>query len=418
MRKTIVVKGPALSRSGYGEQTRYAIRALRSREELFDLYIVNIPWGNTSHLMEDNEETQFIRDSVIKTQMHINAGRGFDMSLQVTIPNEFEKIAQHNVGYTAGIETTIVAPEWIQKANETVDKVIVVSEHSKKIFEQSKYEVQDKQGNVVPNWGLNVPIESIGYATREFKEEDLGLEFTTSKNFLTVAQWGPRKNLENTIGWFIQEFREDEDVGLVIKANTVNDSIIDHEATVKRLDLLRRHIGEHKCKIYLIHGELPPGGLTWLYNHPTMKALINIAHGEGYGLPLFEAAQNGLPLITITWSGQLDFICKPNKKGKKVPHVIKVDYDIAKVPPQAVWKGVIPEHAMWAYARENSYKAALRDCLNKEKHYKQRAKVLQKHILANFTPEVMYDKFVDLIYPAQLRADVEKEIDNLLADLL
>ena len=45
------------------------------------------------------------------------------MSLQVTIPNEFEKIAPVNIGYTAGIETTKVAPEWIEKCNNIVDKV-------------------------------------------------------------------------------------------------------------------------------------------------------------------------------------------------------------------------------------------------------------------------------------------------------
>ena len=40
--KKVIVKGPALSRSGYGEQTRFAIQALRSRPELFDIYILII----------------------------------------------------------------------------------------------------------------------------------------------------------------------------------------------------------------------------------------------------------------------------------------------------------------------------------------------------------------------------------------
>ena len=49
---------------------------------------------------------------------------------------------------------------------------------------------------------------------------------------------------------------------------------------------------------------------------------------------------------------------------------------------------------------------------------KQRALNLQKHILENFTPEAMYEKFVNLIYPEELRADTEAEINDLLADLL
>ena len=35
MKKNIILVGPILTRSGYGEQARFALRALRSREDLF-----------------------------------------------------------------------------------------------------------------------------------------------------------------------------------------------------------------------------------------------------------------------------------------------------------------------------------------------------------------------------------------------
>ena len=38
------------------------------------------------------------------------------ISLQISIPNEWEKLAPVNIGITAGIETTKVAPQWIEKA--------------------------------------------------------------------------------------------------------------------------------------------------------------------------------------------------------------------------------------------------------------------------------------------------------------
>ena len=38
MKKKIIIRGPALSQTGYGEQTRFALRALRSREDIFDIY--------------------------------------------------------------------------------------------------------------------------------------------------------------------------------------------------------------------------------------------------------------------------------------------------------------------------------------------------------------------------------------------
>ena len=88
------------------------------------------------------------------------------------------------------------------------------------------------------------------------------------------------------------------------------------------------------------------------------------------GITLFEAAYNGLPLVTITWGGQMDFICKPNKKGKRVPHVARVDYNLEPVPRDILWPGVIVEGSEWAVAKEASYKRAIRDILTKETHHK------------------------------------------------
>lgn len=395
MRKKIIVKAPVLSRSGYGEQSRFALRALRSRDDLFDIYLINIPWGHTGLITENDEERQWIDQTILKTGMANQDKTAYDMSLQITVPNEFEQMAPVNVGYTAGIETTKVAPEWIAKCNETVERLIVVSNHSKKVFEQTKYNVKDDQGNEHEGWGLHKPVCAVNYPVRKATPEPLEIEFETTNNFLVVSQWAIRKNIENTIKWFTDAFRDDPDAGLVLKTNTAADSITDRAFTEFRLKELLKSCGEYKCKIYFLHGTISPGNLTWLYKHPTMRALINIGHGEGFGLPLFEAAYTGLPLITVTWSGHMDFICKPNKKGKEVPKVIRVDYELKPVQPEAVWKGVINDDSMWAYAKEASFKRALKEAISKKAHWKKEAKLLQNHILENFTTKKMYNEFVE-----------------------
>ena len=114
MQKKILLKGPLLTRSGYGEQARYALRCLRSRPELFDIYIQPLTWGSTSWLGELNEEREWIDSKIEKTISFIQQGGQFDMSLQVTIPNEWEPLAEVNVGYTAGMETTQIAPSGLK----------------------------------------------------------------------------------------------------------------------------------------------------------------------------------------------------------------------------------------------------------------------------------------------------------------
>jgi|TARA_R100001129_G_C5154654_1_gene199927 hypothetical protein len=123
--------------------------------------------------------------------------------------------------------------------------------------------------------------------------------------------------------------------------------------------------------------------------------MINIGHGEGFGLPLYEAACHALPLVTVTWSGQMDFICMTNKKGKRVPKVVRVDYDLNNVQPEAVWNGVIQADSKWCFARGGSFKRALNECLTKNAHYKQQAEVLKNHIFKSFTQEQQNAKFIE-----------------------
>jgi len=227
MKKKVIVKGPALSASGYGEHARFVLRSLRAKEDLFDIYLHNITWGKTSWVFEDSEERRWIDGLIKKTAEYIQAVQGqagFDISLQVTIPNEFEKIAAKNIGVTAGIETNKVSPEWLQKANE-MDKLVVVSNHAKYGFESTTYPLQDEQKNHVADLKCEVPVEVVGYPVRTFDKADVEFNFDTSFNFLTVALWGQRKNMVKNIENFVEEFTDNEDVGLILKSSITSGSL-------------------------------------------------------------------------------------------------------------------------------------------------------------------------------------------------
>ena len=126
MRKKILLKAPLLTRSGYGEQARFALRSLRSREDLFDVFIQPLQWGQTSWMSDLDDEREWIDHTIEKTIGYIQQGGQFDISFQVTIPNEWERLAPVNIGYTAGIETNKVAHQWLLKGNE-MNKIVAVS---------------------------------------------------------------------------------------------------------------------------------------------------------------------------------------------------------------------------------------------------------------------------------------------------
>ena len=419
MKKRVILKGPLLTRSGYGEQARFALRALRSRPDEFDIYIQPLTWGRTSWLHEQDEERLFIDQAIEKTIGFIQQGGRFDMSVQCTIPNEFEKMATVDIGYTAGIEATAVSAKWLQSVNEIVDRLIVVSSFSMDAFKRSEY--SGELDGVPTKLRIEKPIDFVNYPVKVQGElSQLPIELEYDFNFVCVAQWGPRKNLSNTVSWFVQEFHDDE-VGLVLKSNIAKNSIMDRTLMLERLkDQLNVTYPDRKCKIYLLHGDMTEQEMHSLYLHPKIKAFMAFPHGEGFGLPIFEAAYSGLPVVATGWSGHLDFLIDEN--GKHSKPFYEVGYDMNTVPAEALWEDVLIKEAMWAYPRETSAKEKMRECYNdiiagKDLGACEYALELKER----FSAEKMYSKFVDIVLesaPEGTAVNDMDEIEKLFAEAL
>ena len=393
MKKKIFVRGPVLSQSGYGEQSRFALRALKSREDLFDIYIQPINWGQTGWIWQEDEMRQWMDRRILETQMLLQKQQlQPDISLQITIPNEFEKLCAVNIGYTAGIETTKVAPQWLEKGN-IMDKILVVSQHAKSSYVNTVAQAQNKQTGEVFPYKLKTPVEVVWENTPMSSEveEIPGFDPRHDFNFLCVSQMGPRKNLENTIKWFVEEFI-DQEVGLVLKSNLKSNSVIDKEHIEASLSSLLATYPERKCSVSLLHGDLSEGQMRALYEHDKVKAMVNISHGEGFGLPLFEAARSALPIIAVGWSGQMDFLNFENKD-----YFLKVKHEVKQVQQSVVWNGVIEADSMWAYADQGSYKMVLRQMFKKYDSFVKQATELQALVNQDFGDEVLFKGFVDNI---------------------
>ena len=207
----------------------------------------------------------------------------------------------------------------------------------------------------------------------------------------------------------------------MVKAAIQNTSNIDKEMTKERLKNLlnSEKLKGRKCKIYLVHGDMTEEEMNGLYEHKSIKGFINIAHGEGFGLPMFEAAYHKVPVIAIGWSGHLDFLYAPEKKKKtkkskneKIAHFAKVSHTMGQVQPYAVWDGVIQKDSLWAYPVEKSYKAALQDVYENHKVYQKTANNLNTYLRSKFTNANQYKQFADAVYQNE-NFDVEGWLDSL-----
>ena len=407
MRKTVLVEGPALTQSGYGEHTRLVLRALRDREDILDVYLNPLNWGSTSWIIKETDETEWFKSLMAKQFK----GQNYDMHIHVGIPNEFTAKAPHAVCVTAGIETTKVSPMWVQKTHE-MSKVIVPSEFSKWVFENTKYDMQDQEGNT-HNVGCGAPVQVVHYpVTTLEKDNNFSIDLDHDFNFLMVAQWGIRKNIANTLLWFYEEFG-DEDVGLVIKTNTSRNCYMDREATSEKLQEVLEQLDHKnkKCSVYLLHGDMTREEMNSLYSHPKIKAFITATHGEGYGLPIFEAALNELPVVAPGWSGHLDFLYGDvkDKKGKvkRRPLFLKVDYNLSPVQKEAVWKDIIVPDSMWCYPNASDFKRKLRNVFRDNGMYKSWARKLKKTIIKNHDIKKIKEQMLEALLPTGMLKEPE-----------
>ena len=411
MIKRVLVRGPALTQSGYGEHTRFLLRSLRKNPDKFDVYLVALGWGQTGWLSEDTEERRWIDEIILKTHHYAQSGGQFDMSVQVSIPNEWERIAPYNVGVTAGIETTKVSPVWLERCN-LMDKVITISEHSKQVLQDTVYQGVNRETKQPMTLKCDVPVEIVHYPVKDEKPDNLGIKLKYNFNYLMVSQWGPRKNIENAVKWWVEE-NYDEEVGLIIKTSLKNNSIMDKN--------LKGIIGsflpeDSKCKIYLLHGDLTEPQMQSLYTHKKVKVLVNLSHGEGFGLPIFDAACHGMPVIAPGWSGHCDFLYMPQKDGKSKAMFADVNYDIAPVQDFAVWDGVIQKDSMWCYPQEGHYKMRLRQVRRNYDSWKKKAKTLRGWVRKEFDTSKQHQLFADSVYGEVV--DVQSWLDELNTDLV
>ena len=133
---TVVVSCPADTYSGYGGRARDFVQALIDLGK-YDVKILSQRWGNTRFgYLKDHSEDDLHSRLIYKLEQRP------DIWIQITIPNEFQKVGKFNIGVTAGIETSVCDPSWIQGGNN-MDVIFVSSNHAKDVLVNSKFEMTE-----------------------------------------------------------------------------------------------------------------------------------------------------------------------------------------------------------------------------------------------------------------------------------
>lgn len=397
----LVIQCPAGTRSGYGERSRDLIRALIALDK-YDIKIISTRWGSTPmNALTDQDE-----DIVSRFLLHPLTQQP-EIYMQVTVPNEFQRIGKFNIGVTAGIETTLCDASWIEGCNR-MDLILASSNHAKSVFEASTYEKRDSATNqLLGTLKLEKPVEVLfeGVRLDKFKRgysnkpliEDLMNQVQENFAFLFVGHWlqgafgEDRKNVSGLIKTFFEAFKNKSDApALILKTSIIGPAVVDREEIKKRIEEIKSSMDTKNLpNVYLITADLTDEEMSDLYNHEKVKTHISFTKGEGYGRPLAEAALTGKPIIVSGWSGHSDFLDSKSS--------ILVSGELKNVHPSAVWQGVINPDAQWFNINYNEALAYMKDVFQNYKSYAERSRKTFHHIKTNFSFDAMQSKLKSIL---------------------
>ena len=372
------IRGPLLSISGYGVHSRQIARWAFAQD--FHVTVEILPWGNTPWYT-DRHECDGLIDKIMEASRPLTSRP--DYSFQIQLPNEWDNtIAKKNFGVTAVVESDKCSEDWIKSCLQ-MHHIIVPSEFSKKCLVNSG--LNAKRVTVIPeSW-----MDAIGISQPEIE-----LPFETDNNYLMLGQMSgdwetDRKNTAQTIALFCDVFEGRDDVGLIVKTNSGGNSSVDRAVSRNMLKSVLRQVRKDQFpRVYFLHGYLKEKEVAALYQHHKVKGLISLTHGEGFGLPLLEAAACGLPICATNWSAHTEFL--------NLGNWTKVDARIEPISSKKVDGTIWVEGAKWAYPKIEETKAALETFVSNNDELQKQASGLHEKILQKYSFTKIYyryDKF-------------------------
>ncbi len=129
------------------------------------------------------------------------------------------------------------------------------------------------------------------------------------RRFYSIGKWEPRKNFPALMAAYLTAFSPSDDVSLTIKTSGSWPNYAPPSEVLAKLltfsDVVSNGWTKENCTIRIMEGVLSRGQILKL--HFENNIYVSASHGEGYGLPAFEAKVAGNRLMYVPWGGVVDF---------------------------------------------------------------------------------------------------------------
>ena len=404
MKPLVLVTAPVGTRSGYGSHSRDICRSLITMDR-FDVKIWPVRWGGTP---QDalNEKNPYDKPIIERLLSDPNMDRQPDIHFHIVVPNEFQAMGKYNIGITAGVETTVCPPEWIEGLNR-MDLNIVPANFIKESLSKTQFDKHDqntkqKIGTIQNEKPIEVLFEGadteIYKPTKEFSK-DLVDELKGIKEdfcFLFVGHWlqgglgQDRKDLGMLVKTFLETFKnQKKQPALILKTSGATPCILDREDILKKIKEIKNTVEGKLPNIYVLHGDLEDEEMNGLYNHPKVKSHVSFTHGEGFGRPLLEASLSEKPVMAPNWSGHVDFLNDKN--------AVMLPGSLNDVKKESFPKNIFVKGSKWFVVNYNYASKMLKDVFDNYSKHIVKAKRLAIINSTKFSLDMMTKRFEEIL---------------------
>ena len=283
---SVILCGPYLSHSGFSKTNRelafrLARKGVRVRADICDTHV------------EVDKRTEDALRKLSKVDVPPKTPMVYSMTVPSVISNDGPRILLTMMETSNGLHK-----DYAERMNLS-SEVWVPTTHMSDLLE---------------NAGVATPVHVIplGVDSGVFSSKAGKMILPSSARgfkFLSVSWWGPRKGFDILIKAFVGEFSSSEDVSLIISSRSHDNR--PSSAIASDIKAIISSTGKTDRPPVILHSKVTTDKeLASLYNACDAFALSS--KGEGFYLPIVEAASCGLPVIATRCTAQATYLDDQN----------------------------------------------------------------------------------------------------------
>lgn len=245
-----------------------------------------------------------------------------------------------------------------------VDEIWVPGEWNKNIFiesfkKYSKEYTQFKKLLTLPIRVMPLPLNILKFENTENNNIKLFPDMPEDLfYFYFISQWNNRKNFEDLITAYYQEFNSQDPTMLVLKTYFCEGTERDKNYILRQINEVVTKINKKdNPKLGLVHGNLPSSQLLNL--HRSCDCYVSPSRGEGLGLGMLEASMLGKPVICNSFGEHQSFLTEDTS--------FLYEYSLISVEGMNHMSPIYTSNQKWAAPNINSLASIMRKVFNTSK---------------------------------------------------